>query len=78
MPVRTRPAAWQRAQQEHRHLDVSLVGADEVVRAPLEGQVLLPDMMHGDLTPQFACVVPAISANALRSCRSASIIEQLE
>src|SRR5687768_10349733 len=46
MTVRAGTLPRQRAQQKHRNVHVTLVGADEVVRAPLERQILLANAMH--------------------------------
>ena len=46
MTMRTRAAAGLAIEEEHGDSDISLVGADEVVRAPAERQIFLANAMH--------------------------------
>src|SRR3954447_7404578 len=46
MPVWSRPASRQGAQQERGDRDVAMVGPDEVVRAAVKRQVLLSNSEH--------------------------------
>src|SRR5262245_66570752 len=51
MTMRPGTAARQRAEEEHRHVHVTVIGADELVRASLERQILLPYSIHGADAP---------------------------
>src|SRR5262245_31599336 len=46
MTMRSRTAAGKRAEQEHRHVHVAVIGADELMRASLKRQVLLANSVH--------------------------------
>jgi hypothetical protein len=46
MTVRPRPPARLGVEQEHGDIYVALVGADELMRAAHEWQILLTDMVH--------------------------------
>jgi len=46
MAMGIRPAARQSPEQEDRNVDLTLVRAHELVRAPLEGQILLTNPIH--------------------------------
>src|SRR5262249_30754359 len=47
MTMRPRAGAGLAAKQEHRNVDVALIGADEVVRAAAKRELLLADAVHG-------------------------------
>jgi hypothetical protein len=46
MAMRARPAAGQGIEEKYRDADVALIGADELVRAALEGEILLTHAVH--------------------------------
>jgi hypothetical protein len=50
MAMGTGSPAGQSPEQEHRDVDVALVRSDELVRATLEGEILLPNAMHDELS----------------------------
>jgi hypothetical protein len=50
VPVRARSAAGLAAKEEDGDADVTLVGADEVVGAPAEGEIILPESQHAGST----------------------------
>ena len=64
MAMGTWPPAGVRPEQEHRDVDVALVRSDELMRAALEGEILLPNAMHADaileLKPHSRKNVPLI------------------
>src|SRR3954447_6279401 len=47
MPMRSRAGARLAVEEKHRHVDVAVIGADEVVRAAAQRQVLLANSLHG-------------------------------
>src|SRR3954447_24690744 len=56
MAVRSRTAAGEGAQEKHRHVDITLIGADELVRATDKRQRLLTNPVH--LDPPRAIATP--------------------
>ena len=46
MTMRSGPPPREGAEEEHGNVHVAVIGPDEVVRAALEWQVLLPDAVH--------------------------------
>jgi hypothetical protein len=57
MPVRARATAGVRSKEEYGDIHVAIVSSNELVRAPLEGQILLANAVH----PAGAPVVAVIS-----------------
>jgi hypothetical protein len=46
MTMRPGTTPWESAEEEYRNIDVAVVGANEVVGAALEGQLLFTDAIH--------------------------------
>jgi hypothetical protein len=51
MPMRARTGAGFGVQQKYRHVDVAVLGPDELMRAADKRQFLLADAVHGGLVP---------------------------
>jgi hypothetical protein len=51
MAMRTGPASGLAIEEKDGHANVAVVGANEMVRAPLEGQVFLTDSIHREPGP---------------------------
>src|SRR5262245_3114737 len=47
MAMRAGPRAALAAEQKHRHVDVAVIGADEVVGAAAKRQIRLSNLQHG-------------------------------
>src|SRR3954463_6429742 len=47
MPMRSRAGARLAVEEKHRHVDGAVIGADEVVGAAAQRQVLLANSLHG-------------------------------
>src|SRR4051812_35021422 len=60
MPMRSRAGARLAVEEKHRHIDVAVIGADEVVRAAAQRQVLLANSLHG--------IPPRVSSRRLGAC----------
>src|SRR5262245_43097177 len=54
MTVRAWTATRERVEQEHGHVHVAVVGADEMVRAPLERQIFLANTVHRRVSGELA------------------------
>ncbi len=52
--VRSGPASRQGPQEEHRHIDIAIVRADELVRAALKREILLANPVHPSGNPMAA------------------------
>jgi hypothetical protein len=51
MAMRAGTPAGKGAEEKDRDIDVAVVGADEAVRTPLKGKILLTDAVHPDGAP---------------------------
>src|SRR3954462_928112 len=51
MTMRSWPTARKRAQKEHRHVDVTLIDANELMRAAHKRQIVLTNTVHANPPP---------------------------